>query len=67
MSTKTRPKRNGKRSPFKPRRHAVNFVVWNMSGGPIPESVVQQFDDAMQKVMDDNQQRVRLLATTVKV
>ena len=57
----TRPRSN------QSRKCAVQFIIWNINGGNIPDSVVKRFDDAMQKVMDDSHDNVRLLGQTVKV
>lgn len=64
-NTKQRPQR--KRTPRKRApRTATGFFVWSMNGAPIPESIIKKFDDAMQKVMDENERRLRLAGTVVR-
>lgn len=64
-------KPRGKRtlSPPKPgdqdRINSAQFIVWTMSGGPLPSHVVEKLDEAIQKVMDEA--KVRLFATKVVV
>jgi len=40
------------------RRFAVQWTIWPMNGGPLPESVMRKIDDAVQKVVDDSKVRL---------
>jgi hypothetical protein len=69
QTRRPRPKRpapSNRRPSNQHRKHAVQFILWKMDGGPLSESVIKKFDEAMQAVMDDHG-NMRLLAQTVKV
>ena len=66
MAETTKKKAPAKRKP-RPTR-AVQFTVWNANGGPVPESVIKEIEDLLQRttltLFNDG---VRLLTQTNKV
>lgn len=54
------------RRPRVPRHRAVSFNIWSMSGGNLSQSVVDEFDRAMQRVVDQHPE-ARILCNMVKV
>jgi len=46
---------------------AVNFVVWSMNGGPLPEGAVERFEAAIGKVQAElADEGYRLLTQTIR-
>ena len=49
-----------------PSTHAINFSLWNMDGGPLPDRIIRRLEGAIESIIKDSEKQARCLYTVTK-